>query len=119
MTKLSMNRNQKILFSQNHLLIWFRLNHREFPWRNDSMNSYEYIISETLLQRTKAETIAKFYPNFIQKLPNWTSLNSCKVEELEDLLKPIGLYRQRASRLKKLAEEMIKLDGILPMEKKT
>lgn len=78
------------------------------------MTPYKYVISETLLQRTKAETVAKFYPIFIQKFPNWESIHYIQSEELEDFLRPIGLHRQRAQRLKRLAEEIILFNGNFP-----
>jgi A/G-specific adenine glycosylase len=81
------------------------------------MNTYRYIIAETLLQRTKAETVAKFYPGFIERFPNWEAINSTHQRTISSYLKPIGLYKQRAARLKKLAKEMVILKGRLPNRK--
>lgn len=111
-------RAQKVAEIQKELLKWFKVNKRIFPWRNKPMNSYRYVIAETLLQRTKAETIAKFYPNFIQRFPNWQSIDSTSQESIAVFLKPIGLYNQRSGRMKKLAYEMVLLNGELPEEKK-
>jgi len=99
------------------MLSWFEINHRDFPWRDNSMNSYQYIIAEVLLQRTKAETIAKFYPKFILKFPDWSSIDSSPQAELANILIPIGLYQQRSIRLKKLAKEMLLLNGEIPKDK--
>ena len=112
-----MNRKQKIKFVQDELLKWYEVNQRKFPWRKKSMNAYRYIISETLLQRTKAETIAKFYPEFIKTYPNWESLNRTHQKTIAKDLKPIGLYKQRSSRLKGLAKEMVRINGRLPKER--
>jgi A/G-specific adenine glycosylase len=87
-----MNRDQKIKILQNELIKWYELNHRKFPWRSKLMNSYKYIIAEVLLQRTKAETVAKFFNGFIQKYPNWESINCATINSIENYLKPIGLY---------------------------
>lgn len=105
---------QKIQFLQENLLQWYKQNGRSFPWRKNGLTQYQYIIAETLLQRTKAETISKFYPQFIKEFPNWKVLGNADVEKLENYLKPVGLYKQRSKRLMSLAKEMQKRNGRLP-----
>lgn len=102
---------------QVKILYWFDLNGRKFPWRKAGLTHYQLIISEVLLQRTKAETIAKFYEKFLKRYPNWESLDKTRISTLEKVITPIGLYRQRAASLKKLAREMIKRNGTLPNSK--
>jgi A/G-specific adenine glycosylase len=104
----------KIEFFQKKILEWYALNGRTFDWRKKGLTHYQYIIAEVLLQRTKAETIAKFYPNFLKDFPNWKSLANADIQKLEDYLKPVGLYRQRSKRLLSLANEMVKRIGRLP-----
>lgn len=99
---------------QEKLLAWYKANGRNFPWRKKSISNYQKVICEVLLQRTKAETISKFFPAFIKKYPSWKSITESSVAELEETLKPIGLYRQRAGRLHKLALEMKKRGGRIP-----
>lgn len=99
------------------MLDWFDSNRRDFPWRDESTSNYEIIISEVLLQRTKAETVAKFYPNFFGKYPGWISLSRATLEEFEQILKPLGLYKQRAKRLYKIASEFKLRNGELPANK--
>ncbi len=108
---------EKIIFFQQHILYWFSQNGRKFIWRKTGLTHYEYVIAEVLLQRTKAETIAKFYPNFLVRFPNWASLSGAPIDQIEDALKPVGLYRQRSKRLKSLAEEMTKRKGRLPRDR--
>lgn len=108
----------KIEFFQKELLSWFETNGRNFPWRKKSATNYELIISEVFLQRTKAKTVAKFLPQFLKKYPNWKRLWEAKEIELQKALKPIGLYKQRASRLYKLAQELKKKKGRFPKSRK-
>ncbi|WP_050009458.1 hypothetical protein [Flavobacterium sp. B17] len=116
-----MNQNvsaEKIKIFQDYLLTWFYQNGRHhFPWRKNDLTSYEIVISETLLQRTKAETIEKFYIKFLQKFPNWDTIVQADIQTIEEFLKPIGLYRQRSKRFKDLAAEMTKRKGKFPIEK--
>jgi A/G-specific adenine glycosylase len=106
--------NSQIEFFQNKILEWYIENGRHFPWRNLSAANYEKIISEVLLQRTKAETVDKFFPTFIKKYPSWRQLGNATEAELKETLKPLGLYNQRGSRLYKLAQEMKKRNGRFP-----
>lgn len=106
--------NSQIEFFQNKLLEWYKENGRHFSWRNHSATNYEKIISEVLLQRTKAETVAKFFPTFIKKYPSWRQLGNATEAELKEMLKSLGLYNQRGSRLYKLAQEMKKRNGRFP-----
>lgn len=99
---------------QETLLNWYDTDGRHFPWRNKGLTKYQIIIAETLLQRTKAETVSKFYRQFVKDYPNWKSLAQANTKTIEQYLKPIGLFRQRAKRLKSLALEMVKRKGKLP-----
>lgn len=109
--------DKKIRFLQNRLLKWYPISGRHFPWRNKSINNYQKVIAEVLLQRTKAETVSKFYIQFIIDFPNWRSLADADVKVIEEYLKPIGLYRQRSVRLQNLAKEMVKRNGRLPRDR--
>jgi len=108
---------RKIEFFQKKILEWYKDNGRKFYWRRKGLTHYQYIIAEVLLQRTKAETIAKFYPSFLKDFPNWKSLANADIQILEDYLKPVGLYRQRSKRLMSLAQEMVKRKGRLPRDR--
>jgi A/G-specific adenine glycosylase len=106
--------DQKIKIFQNKILCWYENNGRHFPWRNKSATNYQKIISEALLQRTRAEVVAKFFPNFIKKYPSWNQLGNANEEELQDILKPLGLYKQRGSRLYRLAQILKNKKGRFP-----
>lgn len=100
--------------SQEKLLNWYLTSGRKFPWRNKGLSNYQVVIAETLLQRTKAETVSKFFLKFIKDFPNWKTLADTDITLIEEYLKPVGLYRQRSKRLQSLAIEMVKRNGRLP-----
>jgi len=114
MAKLKKTWEGKIEFFRSNILQWFKIKGRHFPWRNRSATGYEKIMAEVLLQRTKAETVARFYPGILKKYPNWKRLGTAAIEELEVDLRPLGLYKQRAKRVFQLAGEMKKRKGRLP-----
>ena len=109
--------NSKIKFFQKKLLAWYETDGRRFHWRRKGLTHYQYVIAEVLLQRTKAETIAKFYPEFLKDFPNWKSLANASIKKLENYLIPVGLYRQRSKRLMSLAKEMVKRNNNLPRDR--
>ncbi|MEQ9165436.1 MAG: hypothetical protein RLO12_04210 [Fulvivirga sp.] len=109
-----MEYKENIKLFQTKILKWFEQNERSFPWRKETASNYVRIISEVLLQRTKAETVANFFPQFINKYPSWKQLGNASQEESQETLRPLGLYRQRGSRLFKLAQEMKKRNGRFP-----
>lgn len=108
---------EQLIFFQNILLDWFESFGRNFPWRNKDLSQYEIIIAEILLQRTKADTIKNFFSQFIIAFPSWKKLVDTNIEGIEKALKPIGLYKQRAIRLQKLALEMENRGGVLPSKR--
>ena len=112
--KLRFMREVMVQYLQHRLLKWFDENQRIFPWREDRATKYQQIVSEILLQRTKAETVAKYYDTFFSKFPDWIALANASLEELEEIMKPLGLYRHRARRLYKLGEDIRRRGGRIP-----
>lgn len=110
------NKN-KIKYFRISLLDWFESNKREFPWRKENVTNYELIFSEVLLQRTKAETVAKHYDTFFERFPDWDSLVLATDEELVQIFKPLGLHTQRVGRIRRIIEEYKLKNGYLPQNK--
>ncbi|MCB2154940.1 hypothetical protein KQI84_08630 [bacterium] len=72
------------------------------------------IVSELLLQRTRAETVAVFFPDFFDRFRCWVDLANARESELKQFLEPLGLSSKRAATLSKLAKMMLKTDGRFP-----
>jgi A/G-specific adenine glycosylase len=96
------------------LLKWFDRDGRHFPWRNPSASRYSLIVSEILLQRTRAETVAGFFSRFVKRYPGWNHLAFATEAELRTFLEPIGLWRRRSTSLRALAKEMQARRGRFP-----
>ena len=96
------------------LIAYYSEHGRCFPWRNKSARRYRLIVSEILLQQTRAETVAVFLPRFERRYPSWKSLAVAKVGDLEETLRPIGLWRRRASAISALAAELGNRGGRFP-----
>src|SRR5882724_1121700 len=103
---------------QRLILAWFLQNGRTFPWRAVSASRYVQIVSELLLQRTRAETVAGFFRRFVTRFPGWTALADATEADLRAILEPIGLWRRRATTLRALAQEMQRRRGKFPATRK-
>jgi len=102
---------------QATLVAWFAAHGRVLPWRQPGLGDYELFMAEVLLQRTKAENVANYYPRFLATFPTWEALDNTDRELLEEYLRPLGLAAQRAPRIKALAAEMVARHGKIPRER--
>ncbi len=96
------------------LLGWFERFGRCFPWREPSRSAYEVTVAEILLQRTTAAQVAQVYPDFLRRYPAWDSLARATPAELEGVLRPLGLWRQKARALQRLARSLEERHGLMP-----
>jgi A/G-specific adenine glycosylase len=99
---------------QSTISIWFANNGRRFPWRGPNRSSYEIVIAEILLQRTTAKAVSNRYEDFLLKFPSWNSIVNVNIEIIEEALKPLGLWQQKAAGLKKLSKMMLEREGSFP-----
>ena len=99
---------------RGRLLRWFEINGREFPWRAPSVTTYQYVVAELLLQRTRAETVASFFSKFIKEFASWKQLESTSATKLQHHLKPVGLWRRRTASLQALSRAMVKRKREIP-----
>jgi A/G-specific adenine glycosylase len=106
--------NNRVVDVQRRLLHWFRASGRGFPWRSVRSTKYQKVIAEVLLQRTRADVVGRMFPAFVSKYPSWTSLSEATQVELEDLLRPLGLWKRRAASIQSLARIMASRRGRFP-----
>ena len=84
-------------------MAWAAGHLREFPWRGDT-SLYEVVIAEVLLKRTTARAAARAYTDFVARFPDFASICKASPEEIQEVLAPVGLYRQRTKGLQEMAE---------------
>lgn len=111
-----LTRGQKVRITRlrHRLLDWYAVHGRDLPWRHDRANTFERICVEVLLQRTRAETVAKVYPAFFGRFRSWADIAGASVEELEEHFKPIGLWQRRARSMKALSTFAAERGGQFP-----
>jgi len=105
---------KRISWLRRRLLSWFARNGRSFPWREPGRVPYEVVVTEILLQRTTATGVARAYPGFVDRYPSWASLEQAPLEDLENALRPLGLWRQKALAFQQLALSIEGRGGVVP-----
>jgi len=88
------------------LLNWSKQFYRDFAWRTNR-TPYKIFIAEVLLKRTTSKAASKIFEQFIEKYPSISELEHANEKELEVIFKPVGLYKQRSSVIKKSTTYLI------------
>lgn len=108
---------RRIADIQRRLLKWFIENDRRYQWRRPSATKYQRVIAEVLLQRTKADVVAQIFSGFVAKYPSWSSLAKASEQELEEQLRPLGLWKRRSISMKALAVALARSRGRYPKDR--
>ena len=118
MSELSPEAAKRILWLRRRLFSWFEQSGRSFPWRDPDRTPYEIVVAEILLQRTTAGGVARAYPGLVERYPSWEALAQASREGLENSLRPLGLWRQKALAFQQLAQSIEELGGVVPRTRK-
>jgi A/G-specific adenine glycosylase len=116
--EISPETTKRISWLRRRLLSWFARNGRSFPWREPGRTPYEVVVAEILLQRTTAAGVARAYIGFLKCYPSWIALTHAPPEGLENALRPLGLWRQKALAFQHLAQCIETSGGGIPRTRK-
>ena len=87
------------------LLEWYDGHKRTLPWRGAG-DAYAVLVSEIMLQQTRAAAVIPYYDRFMAELPTVFTLAACPEERLLKLWEGLGYY-SRARNLKRCAETVV------------
>lgn len=104
----------RVPWLRERLLAWFASHRWVFPWREPGRLAYDLIVAEVLLQRTMAAKVAGIYSAFIGRYPSWDALARAKPGDLQESLRPLGLWQQKTEVLQSLAGVMASSGGSVP-----
>src|SRR5271157_2764341 len=103
-------------FFVSHLLSWFEAHGRNLPWRQ-TRDPYAILVSELMLQQTQVSRVLEYYPRFLARFPDFTSLAHAPEEDVVAEWEGLGYYN-RARNFRKLAIEITETyGGEFPHEK--
>ena len=87
----------KTKFFKKSILTWYKLNKREFSWRN-TKNPWKILLIEVISQQTQIERADAYYKKFIKTYPTPKHMATSKYIEVLRLWSGLG-YNNRAKRL--------------------
>jgi A/G-specific adenine glycosylase len=92
-------------FLRRRLLLWYRANARDLPWRR-TRDPYRIWLSEVLLQQTRVETVLPYYARFIAAFPTVRELAAAREDRVLKLWEGLGYYT-RARNLLRAAKAIV------------
>ena len=79
---------------------------------------YELVIAVMLSAQTTDKSVNAVTPILFNKYPNLEALDKAPLEDIEEILKPIGLYKNKAKNLKGIVKDLLeRFDGVVPSNK--
>jgi len=85
------------------------------PAHVSDADPFHVLIGAVLSHRTRDENTDKAYRHLFNRFKNPAELAQANVKAIEKLIKPVGFYRQKARRIKKLAKIIFEeRGGIVP-----
>ena len=79
---------------------------------------YELVIAVMLSAQTTDKSVNAVTPILFNKYPSLEELNNAPLEDIEEILKPIGLYKNKAKNLKGIVKDLLeKFNGKVPSNK--
>ena len=79
---------------------------------------YELVIAVMLSAQTADKSVNAVTPILFEKYPSLDDLNKASLEDIEEILKPIGLYKNKAKNLLGIANDLVKkYGGKVPSDK--
>ena len=79
---------------------------------------YELVIAVMLSAQTTDKSVNAVTPILFNKYPSLEDLNNAPLEDIEEILKPIGLYKNKAKNLKGIVKDLLeRFNGKVPSKK--
>ena len=94
--------------SRRKLLVWYRKNRRDLPWRR-TRDPYAIWVSEIMLQQTRVAAVVSYYERFLRRFPDVGTLARARIDTVLTLWSGLGYYR-RARHLH-AAARILRRDG--------
>lgn len=94
------------------LLLWYKRNARDFPWRR-TRNPYIILVSEIMLQQTQADRVELLLPKFLKRFPSIEFLARARRASVIKAWRGMG-YNRRAVHLHEAAQGVMANNGVFP-----
>lgn len=79
---------------------------------------YELVIAVMLSAQTTDKSVNAVTPILFKKYPTLAALYDAPLEDIEDIIKPIGLYKNKAKNLKGIVKDLVdSFNSVVPSDK--
>jgi A/G-specific adenine glycosylase len=95
------------VINRNFFVKWFAAHGREFPWRANETTPFQFLVTEILLQQTKAADVAGIWLDLFSEFPNALALSQADIDDLENKIKFLGFGKKRAKALKEIGAWLV------------
>jgi A/G-specific adenine glycosylase len=89
---------------QDALLVWFRANGRDLPWRR-TRDPYAILVSEVMLQQTQVERVIPRYLRWLERWPSAAAVASASRADVIREWQGLG-YNRRAVQIHRAAQHV-------------
>lgn len=100
---------REIASLRRKLLVWYRANRRDFPWRR-GRDAYRIWVAEIMLQQTRIAAVLPYYERFLARFPDVTALARARETEVLKFWAGLGYY-SRARNLHRAAKQIVREHG--------
>jgi A/G-specific adenine glycosylase len=94
------------VWARRQLRVWGRRHYRSFPWRSDP-SLYHALVTEVLLQQTGADRVRNVRAVLLKRFPQPSDLAAAQPVDVQEIVAPLGLSKQRSNRLVALASALL------------
>lgn len=113
MQKIDQKQIQKF---RTKIRAFYRVHRRDLPWRR-THDPYKILVSEVMLQQTQVDRVIPKFNAFIKNFPTVKHLAAARTQDILALWSGLG-YNSRALRLKRAAEDVVRIySGRVPKDK--
>ncbi|MEM0345796.1 MAG: hypothetical protein QW189_07770 [Thermofilaceae archaeon] len=111
MSEVANVESRRIEAFRKKVIEWYRRNgDQSLPWRSSS-DPWLVLIAAFLLRKTTTKQVVAVYRRFIERYPSPSELSKADAGSVEDLIRPLGIERQRAKHLVELANYIVENFG--------
>ena len=87
------------------------------PLRDDLMvqqqidGAWQHMIGVIMLNQTGRKQVKTILPEFLKRWPTPERLLDARIEEIESVIKPLGMWRRRADTIRRMTFDFLTWDG--------
>lgn len=87
------------------------------PLRDDLMvqqqidGAWQHMVGVIMLNQTGRKQVKKILPELLKRWPTPERLLDARIEEIESVIKPLGMWRRRADTIRRMTFDFLSWDG--------